>query len=186
MPLHSQPLRSTQWLRTTAISNFTKFWWYKVTYYIFGVFFVVFVFFRTFFVVFGLIFHILSSICASIIFVAMWLISVSRFAIIISWLAVIISWFDFSVSCFAVRMSWVSVVFGLVGGIEGWRAAVGSGCCVWASVEYGRGRWGERIRGRFLWVGLRWRGLSRVASSLVAKGRYGRRTWVKGKKNGLR
>lgn len=81
----------------------------------------------------------------------MWLVSVSRFALIISWLAVIVSWFDFSiswfavivswldfsVSWFAVRMSWGSVVFGLVGGVEGWRTAVGSGCCVWASVEYG-------------------------------------------------
>ena len=131
-------------------------------------------------------FGIHSSIYASIIFVAMWLISVSRFALVISWLAVIVSWFDFSVSCFAVRMSWVSVVFGLAGGVEGWRAAVGSGCCLWASVEYGRGRWDEWMGGRFLWLGLRWRGLSRVASSLVAKGRYGRRTWVKGKKNGLR
>ena len=116
----------------------------------------------------------------------MWLISVSRFALIISWLAIIVSWFDFSVSWFAVRMSWGSVVFGLVGEVEGWRAAVVSGCCVCAYVEYGRGRWGERMGGRFLWVGLRWRGLSRVASSLVAKGRYGRRAWVKGKKNGLR
>lgn len=66
----------------------------------------------------------------------MWLISVSRFALIISWLAVIVSWFDFSVSWFAVRMSWGSVAFGLADGVEGWHTAVGSGCCVWASVEY--------------------------------------------------
>ena len=131
-------------------------------------------------------FGIHSPIYVSIIYVAMWFIPVSWFALIISWLAVIVSWFDFSVSWFAVRMSWGSVVFGLVGGVEWWHTAVGSGCCVWASVVYGWGRWGERMRGRFLWVGFGWRGLSRVASSLVVKGRYGRRTWVKGKKNGLR